>query len=115
MNFEMCKRQLISRSANSRRYENSIRERIYLDCDRECEWLDSPRCCTLVLWCLIAFGMYLGIVLIALKMSIASNKLSMHNQFPTKPTVLDIVPIVKCEFDIEDVPFIKTGIESTQR
>ncbi len=59
--------------------------------------------------------MYLGIVCIALKIYIDANKSNLHNRFPIKPTVLDFEPIVKCEFDAEDVPFIKSGTESKYR
>jgi hypothetical protein len=112
---QIYKRQFLSRPVSSRHCDNSICESFYLDSDRESEWLDSPRCCWLVIWCLVAFGLYLAIVCIAIKVYIDSNKLQQQHRFETKLPALDIKPAVKCEFDIEDAPFMKSGAESTHR
>ncbi len=110
---EMCIRQLLSKYVTSEQCDTSIRESNYLAAQGECEWLHRPRWCCKIRRCLVAFGLYLGIVSIALHVYIDSNKFNLHNRFPTKLTVLE--PIVKCEFDKEDLPFLTSGAESSRR
>ncbi len=50
----------------------------------------------------------MGIICIALKPHL-------QFQFEMKLTDLDIKSVVKCEFDNDDVPFIKSGADSTPR
>jgi hypothetical protein len=64
----------------------------------------------------MALGLFFGIVFVALRILFISNN-PLKNQFATIPTILYTKPppAVNCEFDKEDVPFIKPDKDRTMR
>ncbi len=95
---------LLPRSGKFRLYEHSVIT--YLSYLRECDWLDGPRCCSLILCCRIAFGLHLGIAILVL-----SSGPQLQHPIDAEITQLEIREAVNplartCEFDLEDVDFV---------